>query len=150
MENFDGYQIKSVLDYITLKDAVQEKLYKSGERWTKIMLEGIALSVLGIMMILGLCLLLILDDNDFPIVHVFVCIGMVLCAYFTLLGIITVRKGVKNLNISIETYYGDLRRVQEKLTYSEIYMEIPKEDLEEFDSIFKLISISLKRMKKST
>lgn len=147
MENTDGYQIKSVLEYTKLKEDAQNKMFISSERAAKQLLEGIVLFFVG--MILA-SLFVFTDRADLPQTVMVKYVTAMIGVYIVILSILFFIKSLKTFRKNVEYYKVDLRRIQEKLTYSDIYMEIPREDFEEFDNIFNLICISLKRLKKST
>ena len=147
MENTDGYQIKSVLEYTKLKEDAQNKMFISSERAAKQLLEGIVLFFVG--MILA-SLFVFTDPVDLPQTVMVKYVTAMIGVYIVIISILFFIKSLKTFRKNVEYYKGDLRRIQEKLTYSDIYMEIPREDFEEFDNIFNLICISLKRLKKST
>lgn len=147
MDNTDGYQIKRMLEYVELKEEAQNKLFNSSERAAKQLLEGIVLFVVG--MILA-SLFIFTDPVDLPQTVMVKYVTAMIGVYVVILAILIFIKSFKTFIKNVEYYKGDLRRIQEKLTYSDIYMDIPQEDFNEFDNIFNLIFISLKRLKKST
>lgn len=146
MDFIDSYQVKGIYDYVTLKDAAQDKLFKVSVRWSKLIIEGAA----AMLICLILSFVYLASIDGFPVTTAILYIAVVINIYIALFGAIMILKGVKKLKTAIDDYEGDLRRIQEKLTWSEIYMEIPQEDLDEFKNVYKLIKFSVKRMKKST
>lgn len=146
MDFIDSYQVKGIYDYVTLKDIAQDKLFNVSVRWSKLIIEGAAAML--ICLILS-CVYLAIDDG-FAITKAILYISVVINVYIAIFGACMILKGVKKLKTAVYDYQGDLRRIQEKLTWSDIYMEIPQEDLDEFKSIYKLIKFSVERMKKST
>ncbi len=143
MDSIDNYQIKSVLDYFSLKEIAKEKLFTISDRWTKNLKEAL------FVLLFAVCLIVMypIFSQGFPVADAFLAIVSIIGVYFLVFSGLMIRKTVVNLKRAIEAYEFDLRRIQEKLTYSDIYIEIPEEDKYEFNSIFKLIKLSLKRIK---
>ena len=144
MDGIDSYQIKSRLDYFTLKDIAQEKLFIIADRWTKNLKEALVLVAVSF----AFMIMPPIFCQGFPIADALLYVTAVVGFYIFIFAILMIRKTIVNLKKAIETYEFDLRRIQEKLTYSDIYIEIPESDKTEFDSIDKLIRISLKRLRK--
>lgn len=140
-----SYQIKSRLDYFTLKDMAQEKLFSVSDRWSKLILEGIAVIIFGLLQIYVSISIL----DGFRLTTAILYMSAVVGFYIDIFGVMMVFRGGKKLKSAINDYYGDLRKIQEKLTWSDIYMDIPEADLEEFDSAYKLFSFSVKSILKN-
>lgn len=146
MENIENYQIKTKLDYFMLKQEAETKLFKSSEIWTKQLKNAV---ILIAACFIGIVVLHFLDDG-FAFTKLFVYVGIVLLTYAIVFGIFMIRRSVKKIDVNIEAYKADLRRIEEKLLFSEDVTRVTDEEYHEFDSTFKVIKISLQRMKKST
>lgn len=85
--------------------------------------------------------------------YVFAVVGNILSYLAVVVAIfsaVCVFDSVRKIRRQVGIYKGDLRRIQEKMTYSDIYMDIPDEDMYKFDKITYVVKASVKRMKKST
>ncbi len=144
MDGIDNYQIKSVLDYFSLKEIARDKLLTVTNRWIKNLKEALVLIAVAVVLVL----MYPVFNQGFPVADAFLAITSIVGIYLLIFSGLMIRKTVVNLKRAVETYNFDLRRIQEKLTYSDLYIEIPEDDINEFNSVFKLIKFSLEQKDK--
>lgn len=147
MDSIDSYQIRSKLDYVVLQGMAEEKYLNVVTGHVKRLLASVCLifvsafiaSSFYIPTTTGLIMFASTINN-------FVAYFGAILLLISIISVFDIIKKIKRQNI---IYKGDLRRIQEKLTYSEIYMDIPKEDEKKFDSLKAVVSISLAAIKKN-
>lgn len=136
----DSSKIKAELTYDELLLEAQKKLYKSTRRSIRFFAE---LTVILAVSLIVFFLLLLYGIPIGPIgsVRNIILWLLILVMLFCVLGQLS---SIKKLGTYVYYYKGDLRRIQEKLTYSNIYVSVPKEDENKYNNKIKLIKDSLK------
>lgn len=147
-DNENGFQIRSQLDYEALKKDAKEKLFLSTNRSVMYALEGLIGLIIGLFFAIHFPFVesaVPRFNVAFSPINAFFSAIRMICLYFAIFCLLVIIKSIKSLKKHIVVYQGDLRRIQEKLTYSEIYMKIPQEDIEEYSNPIKLIIAVVKR-----
>ncbi len=147
MDSIDNYQIRSKLDYVVLQGMAEEKFLNVVTGHVKRLIACVCLIFVSSFMVssfyipttTGLIMFAATINN-------FVAYFGAILLVISVISVFDIIKKIRRQNI---VYKGDLRRIQEKLTYSEIYMDIPKEDEKKFDSLKTVISVSLAAIKKN-
>ena len=138
--------IKSSLSYEELYAQAEEKLFKSVRRSVRFFGE---LFIILIVCVAVFFLLLLYGIPQGPLgsVRNIIMWLLILVMLVCIIGMLSSLRAVIRCNYY---YKGDLRRIQEKLTYSDIYMDIPASDEEKYNNPFKLIAAALKNKQKNT
>ncbi len=146
MDSIDTYQIKSKLDYVALQGMAQEKYLNVVTGHIKRLLGCVCLIPVAAFFISCFYLTKSTALMVAGAFNNFIAYFGVLLLIFLILSILDILRKIKKQNV---IYKGDLRRVQEKLTYSEIYINIPKEDEEKFNGLKGIIYVSSELIKKN-
>ena len=137
--------IKEKLDYPTLRAEAENKLFNSVN---SIIDFFCAMVIALVVCFIFFALLSMLGPSGGPlgaVNNIFMWISIVLM-FCSVIGMLTCFKRIKTY---VYYYKADLRRIREKLTYSDIYMDIPAEDINKYNNFFRLIKRSLQNRKKT-
>lgn len=146
MDSIDNYQIRSKLDYVVLQGMAEEKYLNVVTGHVKRLIACVCLIPVAAYMMSCLYLRAPVELMVLSAFNNFIAYFGALLMLIIVASIFDIIRKIKIQNV---IYKGDLRRIQEKLTYSEIYMDIPKEDEKKFDSLKTVISVSLAAIKKN-
>lgn len=143
-DNIDNYTIKSKLDYYVLLQFAEDKLITAVSRFVRYILLVSAILAVGILM---MSVFNLSDHNPIAVFgNLFAYFGFI----FVLFASISIIDSFRKINRQIFYYKGDLRRIQEKLSNCGIFMDVPDEDYNKYNNVFKLFSLCVKKMQKKT
>jgi len=145
MDEFNGIREEAMKKYGEYRVEIEKKLYKSVNRDIKIFIEFSVVLVIGILIASAFT-----TTNEFAITMAFRNVFAMIGIYIIIICVLILLNCVRHILRYKKIYVADFRRIQEKLSYDNIYMKIPDEDIHKYDNLLKLVKDSWKNREKNT
>ena len=151
------YNIRPDVDYKSLQNDAENKLLDNVCKEAKRFRDYLILCALSLLMILT-CLLVDKHRFENSIVNHDITaylggIGATLLAviglFIFIIAVIGLFKCLKRIKVLISVYKVDLKKAKETLENYNIFMDIPTEDINKYNNVFRLTANSLKNRKKT-
>lgn len=125
------YEIKGKYSYVLLQDVAEKKYLKSIKKYIKMVIT----TFLVMVGIIFFSFILTVAMSHFAIFGTFFgYVHLMILGFTMFFGIYAIFDSLRKIRRQTNIYKFDMRSIKEKLENSDVFMEIPKDDYEKFDS----------------